>query len=88
MKKFKPEEHYTKILRTNNVVLRLNHWSKGNQVNSIFVVSTDGIWDMQENITPKQARELAANLLEHADEVEAQIEQLAEKHGVHEEVAP
>lgn len=55
---------------TPGVVVGVSHWlAKRNEVVSIFKIHA-ACTDVQVEITPAQARELAAKLIAHADEVE------------------
>lgn len=64
-----------------DVAVRLSWWRHQTQVCSypfiatIITVST-GCADVQIDISPTEARDLAANLLKHADEVESAQQQL------------
>lgn len=83
---FEDEKHYNKSValgRSENrepVNVYTVHWHYKKEcdpdVTSVLKVEC-GYSSMQVRITPAQARELAANLLAHANEVEARNEQLA-----------
>jgi len=80
---FETKEHYTRLVRLDDTRLsygaeiETTHWlyesSEQPRVVSIFKVCAGPI-NMHIDITAAQARELAAKLLEHADEFEAHQE--------------
>lgn len=77
---FQTKKHYTRSVRLDDerlmygVTVETSHWlhdqSGETRIVSVFTAQTGPI-NMQINITAIQARQLAAVLLEHADELEA-----------------
>lgn len=79
---FKLKEHYKRNTKLSapdgevggGIIVLLSHWHDDQNVASIFKIHC-GPCAIQVRITPEQARELAENLLTHANEVAEHIEQ-------------
>lgn len=75
---FEQGKHYKRAIKLedpeiNNVVsVEVTHWTRVGEKRSLISIFNifSGPFDMQIDITPAQARELAKKLLEHADEVD------------------